>query len=130
MSMCNNCGAALGPGQAKCSYCGTAAATSHAAPPAHHAPATTPPPSAAPAVQAGGPPKSKIAAGVLGILLGTLGVHNFYLGFTGKAVAQLLITILSCGYLSVVSFIWGLVEGIMILTGSINRDARGIPLQD
>ena len=26
--------------------------------------------------------KSKIAAGLLGIFLGSLGVHNFYLGFT------------------------------------------------
>lgn len=72
--------------------------------------------------------KSKIAAGLLGILLGAFGVHNFYLGYTGKAVAQLLITILSCGALSFVSGVWGLVEGIMILTGSINTDAEGNPL--
>ena len=39
--------------------------------------------------------KSKMAAGLLGIFLGSLGIHNFYLGYTGKAVAQLLITILS-----------------------------------
>ena len=69
--------------------------------------------------------KSKIAAGIFGILLGVFGVHNFYLGFTGKAVAQLLITILSCGILSFVSAIWGLIEGILILTGSINKDANG-----
>ena len=73
-------------------------------------------------------PKSKIAAGLLGIFLGALGVHNFYLGYNGKAVAQLLITVLSCGTLSVVSGIWGLVEGIQILTGSINVDADGNPL--
>ena len=72
--------------------------------------------------------KSKIGAGLLGILLGALGVHNFYLGYTGKAVAQLLITILSCGVLSFVSAIWGLIEGILILTGSINLDADGNPL--
>lgn len=74
--------------------------------------------------------KSKIAAGLLGILLGAFGVHNFYLGYTGKAVAQLLITVLSCGVLSFVSGVWGLVEGIMILTGSINTDAQGNPLAD
>ena len=72
--------------------------------------------------------KSKIAAGVLGILLGAFGVHNFYLGYTGKAVAQLLITLLSCGALSVVSAVWGLIEGIMILTGSVAVDGQGIPL--
>lgn len=74
--------------------------------------------------------KSKIAAGLLGIFLGTFGVHNFYLGYTGKAVGQLLITVLSCGILSFVSYIWGLVEGIMILTGSINLDADGNQLQE
>ena len=68
--------------------------------------------------------------GLLGIFLGTFGVHNFYLGFTGKAVAQLLITILSCGILSGVSAIWGLIEGILILTGSINKDANGNSLAD
>lgn len=75
-------------------------------------------------------PKSKIAAGLLGIFLGTFGVHNFYLGFTGKAVTQLLITILSCGFLSPVSGIWGLIEGILILTGSSNKDAKGNTLVD
>ena len=72
----------------------------------------------------------KIAAGILGILLGCFGVHNFYLGYTGKAIAQLCLSLLSCGVLSFASAIWGLVEGIMILTGSINTDANGIPLQD
>lgn len=75
-------------------------------------------------------PKSKIAAGLLGIFLGCFGVHNFYLGYTGKAIAQLLITLLSCGFLSFVSAIWGLIEGILILTGSINVDAQGNSLVD
>ncbi len=74
--------------------------------------------------------KSKVVAGVLGIILGAFGAHNFYLGYNGKAIAQLLITILSCGILSVVSGIWGLIEGIMVLTGSINVDAEGNPLVD
>lgn len=76
--------------------------------------------------------KSKIAAGLLGIFLGSLGIHNFYLGFTGKAIAQLLITVLSLGFLSWASAIWGIIEGILILTGSegFRRDARGVPLRD
>ena len=28
--------------------------------------------------------KSKVAAGLFGIFLGSFGVHNFYLGFTGS----------------------------------------------
>lgn len=72
--------------------------------------------------------KSKIAGGLLGIFLGSLGIHNFYLGYTGKAVAQLLITILSCGSLFWISLIWGFIEGIMILSGSIKVDGKGQPL--
>ena len=60
--------------------------------------------------------KSKVAAGLLGIFLGGFGAHNFYLGNTGKAVAQLLITLLSLFLLSWISAIWGLIEGILILS--------------
>jgi len=76
------------------------------------------------------PRKSKMAAGLFGILLGAFGVHNFYLGYNGKAVAQLLITLLSCFMLSFVSSIWGIIEGVQILTGSINTDAAGVPLKE
>ena len=65
--------------------------------------------------------KSKITAGILGIFLGCYGVHNFYLGYNGKAIAQLLITLLSLFLLSWVSAIWGLIEGILILTGNIKK---------
>ena len=74
--------------------------------------------------------KSKIAAGLFGIFLGGLGIHNFYLGYNSKGLAQLLISVLSCGILSFVSGIWGFVEGILILTGSINTDAEGNPLSE
>lgn len=71
--------------------------------------------------------KSKLVAGLLGILLGIFGIHNFYLGFTGKAIAQLLLTVV--GWIlffgPIIAGIWGLIEGIMILTGSINKDAEG-----
>lgn len=74
--------------------------------------------------------KSKLAAGLFGIFLGVFGVHNFYLGFTGKAVAQLLISVLSCGILSPVSAIWGLIEGITILTSEDYKDADGNSLSN
>ena len=105
---CGNCGAPSNPGATICTQCGVAF----------------------PVPVPAGMQKSKIAAGILGILLGGLGIHNFYLGYTGKAVAQLLISILSIGFLSFVSAIWGLVEGIMILTGSIAVDGKGVPLKD
>jgi TM2 domain-containing membrane protein YozV len=74
--------------------------------------------------------KSKLAAGLLGIFVGAFGIHNFYLGYTGKAIAQLLLTVV--GWILIfgpmVAGIWGLVEGILILTGSIDKDASGRPL--
>ncbi len=77
-------------------------------------------------------PKSKLAAGLFGIFLGAFGVHNFYLGFTGKAVAQLLITVLSFGILSFISMIWGLIEGILVLSSAVGTqwdlDAQGRPM--
>lgn len=69
-------------------------------------------------------PKSRLVAGLLGILLGGLGIHNFYLGFTSKAVIQIVVSFLTCG----LGGIWGFIEGIMIFVGSINADANGIPL--
>jgi TM2 domain-containing membrane protein YozV len=51
-------------------------------------------------------------------------VHNFYLGFTGKGFAQLMITVVSLGTLGWISLIWGIVEGIRCFTGSIMLDSR------
>ena len=77
--------------------------------------------------------KSRIAAGLLGIFLGCLGAHNFYLGNSGKAVAQLLITLLSVGALAPFSALWGFSEGILILSAQPGArpwgvDAHGVPL--
>lgn len=77
--------------------------------------------------------KSKLAAGLLGILLGSLGIHNFYLGNTSRGIIQLLLCTvgsLACGIGPIIAAIWGLVEGIQILTGTINADANGVPLGD
>lgn len=74
--------------------------------------------------------KSKLVAGLLAIFVGTLGIHNFYLGYTSKGVTQLLLTLLSCGILSFVTYIWSLIEGIYILIGKIDTDAKGIKLTD
>ena len=71
--------------------------------------------------------KSRIAAGILGILLGGLGIHRFYLGYVGIGIVQIVVTIVTFG----IGSIWGLIEGILILTGSgITKDAKGRPLRD
>jgi len=56
----------------------------------------------------------KVTAGVLGILLGSFGVHKFYLGYTKEGIIQLIITIVTCGLAGIIGF----VEGIIYLTKS------------
>jgi len=71
--------------------------------------------------------KSRIAAGLLGVLLGAWGVHRFYLGYAGVGIAQIIVTLATCG----VGALWGFIEGILILAGStITTDAGGEPLGD
>ncbi|MGO4382722.1 NINE protein [Specibacter sp. RAF43] len=72
--------------------------------------------------------KSKIVAGILGILLGYLGIHRFYLGYTKIGIIQIVVTFLTFG----LGGLWGFIEGIMILVGAdpFKRDAAGIPLKD
>ncbi|MBC7448559.1 MAG: TM2 domain-containing protein [Hymenobacteraceae bacterium] len=55
--------------------------------------------------------KSQIIALVLVLLLGGLGIHRFYLGYTGIGIAQLL-TLGGCG-------IWALIDLIRIITGDL-----------
>lgn len=60
----------------------------------------------------------------LAFFLGVLGVHNFYAGYAGRGVAQLLITLMSFGLLSWISLIWAIIEMC-----AISEDGRGIPFQ-
>lgn len=72
--------------------------------------------------------KSRILAGITAVVFGYLGVHNFYLGFNSKGIAQLLITLLSFGNLYFISAIWALYDAFMLFTRKINTDAYGNPL--
>lgn len=102
---CANCGSEVDPAATVCLNCGHAIEVK---------------PNVDPALQ-----KSKLVAGLLGIFLGGLGVHNFYLGFTGKAIAQIVLS-----FCFGIGGIWGLIEGILILVGKMDKDAKGIPLKD
>jgi len=69
---------------------------------------------------------SKVTAGVLGLVLGSLGVHRFYLGYMNIGIIQVVATLLTCG----IAGIWGTIEGILILLGQvITSDANGNPLE-
>lgn len=103
-SYCRNCGKEVYPYASICPACGVSQVT----------------PSS----------KSRLLIGLMGIFFGTFGVHNFILGYTGKAVIQLCISLLTCGIGAVVVEIWALVEAINILCGNVNHDAYGNPLAD
>lgn len=102
VNFCMNCGNQIAPNATVCTTCGCATNN----------------------IMPGTQRKSKMTAGLLGIFLGGFGVHNFYLGYTGKAIAQIVLS--PCFG---VGAIWGFIEGIMILCGSIKTDANGIPLE-
>jgi TM2 domain-containing membrane protein YozV len=60
----------------------------------------------------------KIAAGVCGILLGSLGIHKFILGYTSEGIIMLLVSILTCGIAAPLMHLFGIIEGILYLTKS------------
>lgn len=64
----------------------------------------------------------KLIAGICGILLGSFGIHKFYLGYNKEGLIMLLITLLTswftCGGGAIVMGIIGLIEGIMYLNKS------------
>ena len=78
---------------------------------------------------AAGAPKQWIVAVLLAFFLGTLGIHNFSLGYTTKGILQLVLTITVIGIF--VSGPWALIDFIMLImrSGSYATDAQGQPLQ-
>ena len=102
-SYCSACGADTDPMSAACTRCGAGL-------------------KASPAQDA---VKSRLAAGLFGIFLGEFGVHRFYLGYTGIGILQIIVSVITCG----LGGLWGFIEGILILAGTINEDAQGRPLK-
>lgn len=66
--------------------------------------------------------KSRGGAAALAWFLGAFGAHNFYLKNTGRAIAQLILTITCVG--AIISSVWAFVEFIIILCGSM-KDGEG-----
>ena len=57
-----------------------------------------------------GPVKSRTTAGILGILLGGLGIHKFYLGKAGLGIVYILLS------WTFIPALVGFIEGIIYLT--------------
>ena len=56
--------------------------------------------------------EKKLIAGILAIVIGSLGIHKFYLGYTKEGIIQIVLTVVTFGFAGVIGFI----EGIIYLT--------------
>ncbi len=83
--------------------------------------------------------KSRLAAGILAILLGTYGVHNYYLGYNTRGTIQLVVALagglITCGVATAAVGIWGFVEGILLFTAGPSNptrlyDGNGVIMKD
>ena len=122
IGFCENCGEKLIPGTAYCARCGAPAAMVQPQPPQ-------------PVKKA----RSRWAAAAFGIVLGAFGVHNFYLGHTGKGIAQIAITGAVYGAVCsgtlpeaaavLLAGLWGFIDGVFIAIGETKTDADGKALR-
>lgn len=84
----------------------------------------SPPPPPPPGYYAQVPPElqdaagKKLAAGLCAILIGSIGIHKFVLGYTTSGLIMLLVTILTCGFGGIVMHVISIIEGILYLTKS------------
>lgn len=56
----------------------------------------------------------RVLAGILAILIGSIGIHKFILGYTKEGIIQIVATFITCGIAGIIPFI----EGIIYLTKS------------
>lgn len=68
--------------------------------------------------------KSRLVAGLLQMFFGGFGAGRFYLGYTGVAVGQLCTV-----WLFGIGYIWGFIDGVLILCRQLDVDADGVPLK-
>ncbi len=107
-TFCANCGQPMNPGAAICLNCGVAAAPI-----------------------AGPDSKKKMVALLLAIFLGSLGIFDFYMGYTTKGVIKLVVSlVLSVTFIGPIAmWVWALIDGIKAYKGEL-PDAKGNPLVD
>ena len=111
--ICVTCGYANGKGENFCAYCGntTTAGQDVCTGCGHKLEKFV--------IAAPEKKKSRVAAALFALFLGGLGVHNFYLGFAGRGIVQLLLCWTG------ISSIWALVDMIVIIASKNKKDAKG-----
>lgn len=74
-------------------------------------------------------PKSKSVFIILGLFLGSLGLHDFYVGKRGAGLVHLFMTIFGFGFGGMLSWAWALIELFIRLGNSNPTDENGNPLE-
>lgn len=115
---CPNCGNVMNDTEEKCRYCGT---TNPTYSPVNKMIKHVVPGGSTDQNSGVYSSKSRIACGLLQLFFGGLGIGRFYSGHTGIAVAQLLLTMFTCGFAG----IWGFIDGILILVNTKFTDSDG-----
>lgn len=67
------------------------------------------------------PVKYRMLAAFLGVIFGAIGLHRIYLGYYMVGLTQIVVTLITGGY----GVMWGFIEGVLIFTGHIHKDAKG-----
>jgi TM2 domain-containing membrane protein YozV len=109
-AFCSRCGSQADASAQFCRNCGTQLATQSFSQPGYAY--VNPPPME---LQSMGADK-KLSAGICGIVLGSLGIHKFILGYRNEGLIMLLATVLTCGLAGIITGTVGLVEEIIYLT--------------
>lgn len=115
--VCPQCGAPIDPGASECKFCGEKIVQQAQAQQSVQASAPQPQviiqqqaqPVYVTGINPSWPVKSKVAAGLLAILLGGIGVHKFYMGKIGMGILYI------CFCWTGIPAVIGLIEGIMYL---------------
>lgn len=102
---CQNCGHPLGRRDTFCPHCGAPVPRSHVHVTHEYIPAAS--------------PKSRLAALLLAIFLGELGIHRFYVGKIGTG----LIWLFTVGFFGI-----GWLVDIILIAAGVFRDGRGLPI--
>ena len=121
--VCPQCGAPIDPGASECKFCGERLTSQQYQQPQYQQPQYQQPQYQQPqyqqpqqiymtAINPAWPVKSKIAAGILAIFFGGIGIHKFYMGKIGMGILYL------CFCWTGIPEVVGFIEGIIYLCSS------------
>jgi TM2 domain-containing membrane protein YozV len=123
---CPQCGAQNHEMAQICQYCNFPLAGGYQQPPGWQSQGYQPAPygTATPQMWKDMGADKKVAAGICAILLGSLGIHKFILGYKTEGLIMLLVTVLTCGIAGLITGPIAIVEGIIYLTKSDEEFVR------